>query len=103
MTTLLEVSRDDLEIVTNAILENWYSQYTCGSGRENTSCNYCGKYQEYDYKNYCVPDPSHEPNCAVLVAISISPRPIRSAASEQTEPTAHRQESPSGTTKEKQP
>lgn len=36
-------------------------------------------------------------------ALEIWETHLRSAASEQTEPTAHRQESPSGTTKEKQP
>lgn len=69
----LEVSRSDLKEITDAILDSWVEVYTCGSGREITSCRFCNKEQDYDYEKYKIVNPSHSPDCPVLIAISIAP------------------------------
>lgn len=70
---LLEVTRNDLRSVTDAVLNNWEEQYTYGSGREVTVCRFCHRDQNYDYKKMCVPKPDHALDCAVLIATSIAP------------------------------
>ncbi|HYG24472.1 MAG TPA: hypothetical protein VEH04_16965 [Verrucomicrobiae bacterium] len=74
--SLIEVSRDDLRIVTQAVLEHWTREYTLGSGRDVVECVFCGKEQAVDYSRGggTIHKPDHELNCAVLVATSIAPR-----------------------------
>lgn len=81
MNNLIEVSRDDLRIVTSAILSRWTHSYTCGSGREVVECSFCGKEQAVDYSKggEVIHAPVHERDCAFLVATSIAPNELKEA------------------------
>lgn len=74
-SALLAVSRDDLRIVTSAILSRWTHGYTCGSGREVVECLFCGREQDVDWSGggERIVKQDHAPDCAVLVATSIAP------------------------------
>jgi hypothetical protein len=65
---LIEVSRDDLRILTTAILENWTEITNTGPWQsEEESCRFCGHPAK-------TTDPAqHDRNCPVLVAVSVAP------------------------------
>lgn len=67
---LISVARDDLSIVTGAILGRWEHFYVSGGGRECIECYFCREEQALDQDVQ-----THTKDCPVLVAMSIQPHP----------------------------
>lgn len=67
MNNTIEVKRDDLEAVCNALIEDAI-EYTDGDYECGYSCNYCESLIELDLEDF-----RHELNCPVLVAQDIRP------------------------------
>ena len=70
---LIEVSAEDIRIVTDAVLDNWLKHWTSGGGHEYCECRYCGEDQDYNWDKHSVVKEHHKLDCAVLVARSIQP------------------------------
>ena len=71
-SAVLEVSRNDLSMLCNAVLEDWITPAHQDSGSPAT-CRFCGHAKEHPWPDFNIRTSDHDANCPVLVAVSCQP------------------------------